>query len=318
MTAKTTKEAENAGDEEESSGEEGENKSKTNSTARLGVAGSVDMAKLQGLLEAQFVLTFRMAKAMSLSLEEILATLSAVLDELYAACEYRVHSRVNSIIYLQRDCFKNLKPPHIFTRTARRPPSDTMAYPDPDDLELPDYPYYTSEAGVSETLYDLDDAPGETTMGPRHPILEYDPAFDPGETMMGPRCSVPAYDPRLQEGETVVSPRYSTDLKGDPAVDPDASYSAAEPIEEDSTATQPDGGYITVNNKELRCIRCPESKAPFTRVCTLRRHLKETHNMKVLNPTGNKHPKTAAEFDALEEAQLAACAQLLDQRRWDR
>ncbi|TKA67907.1 hypothetical protein B0A49_07729 [Cryomyces minteri] len=152
-----------------------------------------------------------------------------------------------------------------------------MAYPDPDNLELPDYPYYTSEAGVTKTLYDLDDAPGETTMGPRYPILEYDPAFDP-----------------------------------------DASYSAAEPIEEDNTATQPDGGYVTVNNKELRCIRCPESKAPFTRVCTLRRHLKETHNMKVLNPTGNKHPKTAAEFDALEEAQLVACAQLLDQRRWDR
>ncbi|TKA67908.1 hypothetical protein B0A49_07730 [Cryomyces minteri] len=89
MTAKTTKEAENAGDEGESSGEggerakdRGENKSKTNSTARLGVAGSVDMAKLQGLLEAQFMLTFRMAKAMGLSLEEILATLSAVLDEL--------------------------------------------------------------------------------------------------------------------------------------------------------------------------------------------------------------------------------------------
>ncbi|KAL2351999.1 hypothetical protein BJ546DRAFT_1064742 [Cryomyces antarcticus] len=222
-----------------------------------------------------------------------------------------------------------------------------MAYPDPDDLELPDYPYYASEAGVVDTLYDLADAPGETTMGPRYPILEYDPAFDPGETMMGPRYSALAFDPTAEEGETMMSPRYSTDLEDDPAVDPgrtainpnysaalvyspalrryytdsfdlsDASYSAAEPDEEDNIATQPVDDYITVHNRELRCIVCPIDKAPFTRVCTLRRHLKETHNLKVLNPTGNKHPKTAAEFGALEEAQLVACERLLEQRRWD-
>ncbi|KAK5159700.1 hypothetical protein LTR04_004837, partial [Oleoguttula sp. CCFEE 6159] len=86
---KTTKKAENAEDEGESAGEEvknvgdkGENKSKTNSTARLGVAGTVDTAKLQELLGAQFMLTFRMAKAMGLSLEEILAALSVAVDKL--------------------------------------------------------------------------------------------------------------------------------------------------------------------------------------------------------------------------------------------